>query len=101
MNVLFLMDKFRPQKNAGSLALAGVFFDLQVGLVAALHLAQVGSSNYRSFVPGAKCACNHLNHVTAGFTGVLAPDSTTVVEDGRRQLVNGCDRLNGHNAFLL
>jgi hypothetical protein len=28
MNALFLMDKFRPQKNAGSLALAGVFFDL-------------------------------------------------------------------------
>jgi hypothetical protein len=62
--------------------LAGVFFDLQVGLVAALHLAHVGSRGHYFFVPRAKFACDRLNYETAGFTSVLAPDSTAVVEDG-------------------
>jgi hypothetical protein len=57
------------------------FFDFQVGLVAALHLADVVSHSHRSFVPGAKFACDQLNHKTAGFPRVLAPDSATVVED--------------------
>ncbi|MEH6354694.1 MAG: hypothetical protein V7760_01560, partial [Marinobacter sp.] len=60
------------------------FFDLQVGLVAALNLAHIGSNSYRyrSSVPGAKFVCDRLNHVTAGFTSVLAPNCATVVEDG-------------------
>jgi len=74
---------------------------LRSGSVTALHLSHIRCDCSCFPVPGTNLTADKLNRLLGSSTGVLAPDLITVVEDGGRQWLYGCDMLCGHSAFLL